>query len=56
MAEPLIQTSILRSVLVSIPESVGLLAFGIGLVALAVLIRWLLARTKRKEEGCDTTK
>ena len=30
--------------LVSIPESLGLLAFGVALVAVAVIGRWLLAR------------
>jgi uncharacterized membrane protein YidH (DUF202 family) len=33
-----------RTFLVSIPESVGLLAFGIGLVIIAVLIRSFMAR------------
>ena len=33
-----------ETLLVSIPESLGLLAFGIGLVAVAVLIRWFLGR------------
>ena len=38
--------------LISIPESLGLLAFGIGLVAVAVLIRWLLGREiPAKETG-----
>jgi uncharacterized membrane protein YidH (DUF202 family) len=39
--------------LVSIPESLGLLAFGVALVAFAVMGRWLLARgeeVKEKEE------
>lgn len=39
--------------LVSIPESLGLLAFGVALVAVAVIGRWLLARgeeVKEKEE------
>jgi hypothetical protein len=39
--------------LVSIPESLGLLAFGVALAALAVIGRWLLARgeeVKEKEE------
>ena len=39
--------------LVSIPESLGLLAFGVALVAVAVMGRWLLARgeeVKEKEE------
>ena len=33
-----------RTLLVGIPESVGLLVFGIGLVATAVLIRRMLGR------------
>lgn len=39
--------------LVSIPESLGLLAFGVALAAVAVIGRWLLARgeeVKEKEE------
>jgi hypothetical protein len=35
--------------LASIPESLGLLAFGIGLVAAAVIGRWLLARSDENE-------
>lgn len=39
--------------LVSIPESLGLLAFGVALIALAVIGRWLLARGEeaREKEG-----
>ena len=34
----------IRTLLVTIPESVGLLVFGITLAAAAVLIRWFLGR------------
>jgi uncharacterized membrane protein YidH (DUF202 family) len=33
-----------ETLLVSIPESLGLLAFGVALVAVALIGRWLLAR------------
>lgn len=35
---------------VSIPESVGLLAFGLGLIGAAMAIRWLLGRGDGKTE------
>jgi uncharacterized membrane protein YidH (DUF202 family) len=44
----------IETLLVGIPESVGLLAFGIGLVLTAVFIRRLLARVpdeKTKEKS-----
>ena len=31
--------------LLGIPESIGLLAFGVGLTATAVIIRWFLGRS-----------
>ena len=34
----------IKTLLVGIPESIGLLAFGIGLVAAAIVIRRLLGR------------
>lgn len=34
----------IEPLLFGIPESVGLLAFGIGLTATAVIIRWVLGR------------
>jgi len=37
-----------QSLLLSIPESVGILAFGLGLVATAVSIRWFLARSEKE--------
>jgi uncharacterized membrane protein YidH (DUF202 family) len=41
-----------RTFLLGIPESVGLLAFGIGLTATAVFIRWFLGRNEiGKTEG-----
>lgn len=33
-----------ETLLFAIPETVGMLAFGIGLVFLAVFIRWFMAR------------
>ncbi|MFN0139994.1 MAG: hypothetical protein ACKVQW_07890 [Pyrinomonadaceae bacterium] len=36
--------------LISIPESLGLLAFGLALVATAVIGRWLLARSENIED------
>ena len=40
--------------LLGIPESVGLLTFGIGLVATAASIRWFLGRgeTEKTDEKC----
>ena len=42
----------LETLFVGIPESVGLLAFGVGLVGLAVLIRRLMGRgeTRSRDE------
>lgn len=37
------------TLLVSIPESLGLLVFGIGLILIAVLIRALLAKSENVE-------
>ena len=34
----------IETLLISIPESLGLLAFGVSLVAAAVIGRWLLTR------------
>lgn len=41
----------IQAFLISIPESIGLLAFGVGLTATAVIIRWFLGRS-----GVDSTK
>ncbi|HEX3101727.1 MAG TPA: hypothetical protein VHQ01_08045 [Pyrinomonadaceae bacterium] len=43
----------IRTLLVGIPESAGLLVFGVGLVLTAVLIRRLLGR-KADEEADET--
>lgn len=42
-----------KTLIVSIPESIGLLAFGVGLVVLAVFIRSILTRgdVERKPKG-----
>ena len=49
----ILDVAAIEPLLVSIPESVSLLAFGIGLVSVAVILRWILGRddedkTKRK--------
>lgn len=42
--------------LVSIPESLGLLAFGVALVAFAVIGRWLLARGEEVKDKKEIRK
>ena len=42
--------------LAGVPESLGLLVFGIILVALAVLIRWVLGPSKTDSGGERVTK
>jgi hypothetical protein len=44
-------TGIIEGLFVSIPESVGLLAFGLGLIGAAATGRWLLGRSEEKKEG-----
>ena len=41
----------LRTLLIGIPESAGLLVFGIGLVITAVLIRRLLRSNQEQQSG-----
>ena len=41
--------------LVSIPESLGLLVFGVGLMLIAVFLRRMLARTTEMEETTKST-
>jgi hypothetical protein len=36
----------LEAFLLGVPESIGLLAFGLGLTGAAVLLRWLLSRAE----------
>ena len=36
----------IKALLLGIPESLGLLVFGIGLTAAAVFVRWLLGRNE----------
>ena len=43
-------TGIIEGLFVSIPESVGLLAFGLGLMAAAATGRWLLGRSEAKKD------
>ncbi len=38
-----------EALLVSVPESIGLMAFGVGLVVIAVLIRSFLTRGEKGE-------
>ena len=49
----ILDVAAIEPLLVSIPESVSLLAFGVGLVSVAVILRWILGRndddkTRRK--------
>jgi len=46
----------IEMLLISIPESLGLLAFGVGLVAAAVIGRWLLARGEEARDKKEITK
>jgi hypothetical protein len=43
-------TGIIEGLFVSIPESVGLLAFGLGLMGAAATGRWLLSRSEEKKQ------
>ncbi|MBV9240424.1 MAG: hypothetical protein JO314_00315 [Acidobacteria bacterium] len=43
-------TGMIEALLVSIPESVSLLAFGLGLIGAAATGRWLLSRGEAKKE------
>ena len=43
-------TGIIEGLFVSIPESVGLLAFGLGLMGAAATGRWLLSRSEEKRD------
>lgn len=42
--------------LISIPESLGLLAFGVGLVAATMIARWLLARGEEVKDKKEIRK
>jgi hypothetical protein len=42
---------ILEGLFVSIPESMGLLVFGLGLMGAAATGRWLLGRSESRKEG-----
>jgi len=43
-------TGMIVGLFVSIPESVGLLAFGLGLMGAAATGRWLLSKAEAKKE------
>ena len=45
-----------ETLLVSIPESIGLLLFGVGLVVIAVVIRSFLSREKTEKADEKVTK
>ena len=47
----LFQVTAVKTLLVGIPESVGLLAFGLGLTAAAVFGRWLMERGETGAKG-----
>ena len=51
----LFQVTAFKTLLVGIPESIGLLAFGLGLTAAAVFGRWLMERgeTAKGEKDLD---
>jgi hypothetical protein len=49
-------TGMIEGLLVSIPESVGLLAFGLGLIGVAATGRWLLSRSEEKKQNEATPK
>ena len=49
-------TGMIEGLFVSIPESVGLLAFGLGLIGAAMSIRWLLSRSEAKKDEEATRK
>ncbi|MFL6374355.1 MAG: hypothetical protein ACJ73D_06805 [Pyrinomonadaceae bacterium] len=44
-------TGMVEALFVSIPESVGLLVFGLGLMGAAAGGRWLLGRSEARKEG-----
>jgi|GEM_PF-2651894 len=50
MLASLLNSGFLEALFVSIPESVGLLAFGLGLMGVAASGRWLLNRTETKKD------
>ena len=48
-----LQTTNQNSLLGFVPESLGLLLFGIGLIALTVLLRWVFSRVESGNERED---
>ena len=48
--------AVFQTLWVSIPESIGLLVFGVGLVIIAVLIRSFLSREKTEKADEKVTK
>lgn len=46
----------LETLAVSVPESVGLLIFGVGLIVAAVLLRSLLAKSDKQKRNEKATK
>jgi hypothetical protein len=43
-------TGVTEALFVSIPESIGLLAFGLGLIGAAVTIRWFFGRAEQRKK------
>ncbi|HEY2847445.1 MAG TPA: hypothetical protein VGI80_06485 [Pyrinomonadaceae bacterium] len=43
-------TGMIEALFVSIPESVGLLAFGVGLMSIAAAGRWVLSQLEAKND------
>lgn len=46
----------IESIAVSIPESLGLLVFGVGLVVVAVLLRSIFAKSEKAKSDEEATK
>ncbi len=48
--------AVFQPLLLGIPESLGLLVFGIGLVTMAMLLRWILGEGKETKTDENLTK
>lgn len=46
----------IESIAVSIPESLGLLVFGVGLAVAAILLRSILAKSEKAKSDEEATK
>ncbi|MFZ1700817.1 MAG: hypothetical protein WBO10_14510 [Pyrinomonadaceae bacterium] len=56
IAVHIIQPGALEGLFVSIPESLGVLAFGIAMIVIAVLIRRLMGRNESDKSDRGVTK